>query len=327
MKINQVLSLLVFLSTIIFHTSSSLFAENQSQISKKIDFLALGTGSTTGTYFPLGNAFSNIWSQKSKVINSMTFSTNGSFENIELLRKRELSLAIAQSDIVNAAINGTGQFEGNKYEDLRVLMSLYSEVIQIVVPEASDIKSLFDLKGHKINVGPANSGNALTTKEVLTAMGIPESDYTKIYLSYDEAIQAMEKSECDATIIISGVPTKAIIELKKRIPIKVLGIPREVTFKTVGKLPYLTQYTIPDNIYGENISTVAVSALLVTNNKLKDNIAYDLLSMLFENQEYLRQIHERANDISPKNAVKGLDLKYLHQGAKKYYQENLNIIE
>lgn len=304
--------------------TSPIFAqEKQLNIEKIINFFAFGTGSTTGTYFPLGNAFAHVWSQKSKTINVMTYSSNGSYENIELLRNHEIGLAIAQSDIVSAALNGKGKFLGRPYKDLKVLMALYPEVIQIVVPESSDIKKISDLKNRRINVGAINSGNALTAVEFLSELNIKENEYIKINMSYDEAIQAMEKNECDATIIIAGIPTKVIIELKKRIPIRIIDIPLQTVAESIQKLPYLSAFTIADDIYGDSkqTSTLAVMALLVTNTDLKDDLAYDLLKMLFDNLDYLKIIHERARDLSIKNALRGIKKEYLHPGAEKYLNE------
>lgn len=325
--LNTFLSLLL---VIICSIGNVAFAEEpETKIDKIIDFLAFGTGSTAGTYFPLGNAFGNIWTQKSKTINVMTHSTNGSYENIELLRNHEINIAIAQSDTVTAALNGTGEFEGRKFEDLKVLMALYPEVIQIVVPASSKAQTVSDLKNSRINVGPANSGNALTAVELLKTLNLPESDYTKVNLSYDEAIQAMEKSECDATIIIAGVPTKAIIELKKRIPIRIIDISLQTVVQTVNKLPYLSAFTISDDVYGigRSTSTVAVMALLIANKDLKDDMAYDLTKMIFDNLDYLKLIHERARDLSIKNALRGIKPENLHAGSAKYLNEAKALIK
>ena len=214
----------ILLFVMIIITGTSFAQEKELNIEKIIDFFAFGTGSTTGTYFPLGNAFAHVWTQKSKSINVMTYSSNGSYENIELLRNHEVNLAIAQSDIVSAALNGKGKFLGRPFKDLKVLMALYPEVIQIVVSEKSDIKTIADLKNHRINVGAVNSGNALTAVEFLNELNIKENEYTKINMSYDEAIQAMEKDECDATIIIAGIPTKVVSELKKRIAVRIIEV-------------------------------------------------------------------------------------------------------
>ena len=308
----------------VFLSVPLLGQENELNIEKIIEFLAFGTGSTTGTYFPLGNAFANVWSQKSKKINVMTYSSHGSYENIELLRSHEINIAIAQSDTVAAAIEGKDKFQDRAYKDLRVLMALYPEVIQIVVAsDCVDINNIEDLKGHTINVGPANSGNALTSIALLEALNISINDFNMVNLSYDEVIQAMEKHECDATIIIAGVPTKAVIELQKRLPIKIIGVDFQKSIGTTNKLTYLSSYTLSSDIYGfgKTTNTFAVMALLISNTDLKENLAYDLVKMIFENIDYLKIIHERAKDISIKNALRGVDKKYLHPGAEKYLNE------
>ncbi len=315
----------IYLSLILLFISSyAIHAENNTyNIEKIVNFMALGTGSTTGTYFPLGSAFANIWTQKSKKTNVLAHSSSGSYENIELLKNHELSIAIAQNDIVTEAINGTGKFQGKAYPDLRILMALYPEVIQFIVPEKSDIKTIEDLKGHRINIGPERSGNALTAIEVLKALNISENDFTACNLSYDESIQAMEKEECDASVIIAGIPTKAIIEVHKRIRIRILEIPLQTVVETVNKLPYLSAFTISDDIYGDGkqTSTLAVMALLITDKKLADETAYELVKILFDNLEYLKLIHERARDISIKNAIRGVKQEYFHPGSLKYLSE------
>ena len=62
-------------------------------------------------------------------------------------------------------------------------------------------------------------------------------------------------------------------------------------------------------------------ALLISNKDLKNDLAYNLVKMIFENIDYLKIIHERARDISIKNALKGLNKMYLHDGAAKYLEE------
>ena len=64
--LNSILVLLLAATS--FTANIATAEEPEPQIDKIIDFLAFGTGSTTGTYFPLGNAFGNIWTQKSKTV-------------------------------------------------------------------------------------------------------------------------------------------------------------------------------------------------------------------------------------------------------------------
>ena len=98
--------------------------------------------------------------------------TAGSLANVEYLRNGQIDLALVQSDVAWQAVNGSGQFESNRCLELKVLASLYSEVIQIVVRDSSPITTIRDLKGCKIAVGEKNSGSAMSVKEVFGAAGL-----------------------------------------------------------------------------------------------------------------------------------------------------------
>lgn len=293
------------------------------QIERLVTFLAMGTGATTGTYFPLGNAFANVWTTRSGNVNVMSHSTRGSIDNIRLLQRHELNLAIAQSDIVASAIKGTGSFAGEAYPELRVLMALYPEVIQVVVVADSDIKSIEQLRNRKVIVGAPGSGNVLTSFEILSACGIKADEFEPVYISYDEAIQAMERREYDAAIIIAGIPTRMVSELQRRIKTRILSFsPQEVASLT-SALPYLSPLAIPAATYVEQtgaIDTIALTAMLISNTRLSDDLAYSLSKTLFDNLDYLQKIHERARDISIDTFMNGVPEGYLHSGSQRFYQ-------
>ncbi len=308
--------------------SSCAFAQTTESSDLKIkrlyDFLALGTGATTGTYYPLGNAFANVWSTRMEKVSVMAHSTRGSVDNIELLRRKELSLGIAQSDIVLSAVKGTGSFAGNSYPELRVLSALFPEVVQIVVPRDSEIETIEQLRGRKVVVGAPGSGNALTSLQLLKAAGIGADQFEPVFLSYDEAIQAMERGEFAAATIIAGVPTRVIKELHQRIGVRILSFSSNAIMDFTGKLPYLSHISIASGTYPdqkEKIETVALMALLVSNDQLSDDLAYRLLQNLFANLDYLKQIHDRAADISPDNYLKGVPDGFLHPAAASFFND------
>jgi TRAP transporter TAXI family solute receptor len=258
---------------------TSLAAQTGSatyKIDRLVTFLAMGTGATTGTYFPLGNAFANVWSTRVEQVSVMSHSTGGSIENIQLMRRRELDLAIAQSDVVAAAINGTGSFLGHPCPNLRVLMSLYPEVVQIVVLADSSIESITDLRGHKVIVGAPGSGNAITSLELMAASGIAKSDFEPVYISYDEALQAMERRDYDAAIVIAGTPTRMISELQLRVPVRILTLTPSETASLTSALPYLAAVNLPSATYHgqyKPVATVALMAMIIASSLLSDYLA------------------------------------------------------
>jgi len=299
--------------------------DNTYKIDRLVTFLALGTGATTGTYFPLGNAFANVWSTRLDQASVMSHSTSGSIENIRLLRRQELDLAIAQSDIVASAIAGTGNFVGEPFSQLRVLMSLYPEVVQLVVLADSGVQNISDLRGRKVIVGAPGSGNAMTSLELMKASGIADGEFEPVYISYDEAIQAMERGDYDAAIVIAGIPTKMISELQRRVNVRILPFsPMEIASLTTA-LPYLSALSLPENTYTgqtEPVKTIALIAQLIASTRLSDDLASKLCQTIFDNLDYLKTIHERARDISLETFMDGVPEGYAHPGAVRFYKEH-----
>jgi hypothetical protein len=294
------------------------------QIDRLVTFLAMGTGATTGTYFPLGNAFANVWSTRVERVSVMSHSTSGSIENIQLMRRRELDLAIAQSDVVAAAINGTGSFLGHPCPNLRVLMSLYPEVVQIVVLADSGIENISHLRGRRVIVGAPGSGNAITSIELMSVFGMTAGEFEPVYISYDEALQAMERHDYDAAIVIAGTPTRMISELQRRVPVRILTLTSPETASLTAALPYLAAVNLPAATYqGQNepVTTVALMAMLIASSRLADDVAENLCRGIFDNLEYLKTIHERARDVSLKTMMNGIPQGYAHPGALRFYRE------
>lgn len=293
-----------------------------NKVEKLVQFLALGTGSMTGTYFPLGKAFANVWSTRSDKLSVLSHSTRGSIENINMLRRAEIDLAIAQSDVVIAAANGTGNFDDQAYPELRVLMALFPEVVQVVTLADANIDSIAQLREKKIVVGARGSGNAITSIELLSAFGISPHEYEPLYMSYDAAIQAMERRECEVAIIIAGIPTQVISELQKRVPVKIMNFLPEETAGLASALPYLAEVEIPAATYGQQgakVRTLALMAMLVSTTRLDNDLAIKLNEIIFANLDFLQGVHQRARDISLETSRKSVPEKLLHPGAQMFF--------
>jgi TRAP transporter TAXI family solute receptor len=115
-------------------------------------FYSIGTATINGTYYPVGNSIARTLSKNLKNLVFIAEPTEGSVANVEYLRKNQIDLALMQSDIAWQAARGVGTFVDNSFKELRVLSSLYSEVVQIVVKSNSSIKTIADLKGCKMQL-------------------------------------------------------------------------------------------------------------------------------------------------------------------------------
>ena len=123
---------------------------------QKITFFRVGTGSTGGTYFPIGGLIANAISNPpgSRPCNrggscgvpgliAVAQSTQGSVDNVARIKAGSLESGLVQADIAYWAFNGAGIYKPkDAVKSLRVIASLYPESIHIVVRRNSKITSV-----------------------------------------------------------------------------------------------------------------------------------------------------------------------------------------
>ena len=111
---------------------------------RKDEFI-LGTGSQGGTYYPLGGEIANVWNNHLGV-GFTNQETGASVENLATIGEGNMDLGMAVHVPTLEAIEGVGDFEGNKIENVAFIGHIYPEIVQIVTRESTGIESLEDLK-------------------------------------------------------------------------------------------------------------------------------------------------------------------------------------
>ncbi len=143
--------------------SSSVFAQD-----------AIVTANKTSTYFAFGEDLKKFAAPALDVLPS-----NGSADNIKALSKSSgVTLAIAQSDVYQAYVNlaqndpdpAIRQWAADLLSSLRVVMPLYHEEIYFIVRQDSPLKSVQDIEGKRLAIGPVGSGTNLTAKNIYKKM-------------------------------------------------------------------------------------------------------------------------------------------------------------
>ena len=112
-----------------------------------LHFFRIGTGTTGGTYFPIGGEIADAISNPpgSRPCESggscgvpgliaIAQATEGSLANIEALRNSGLEAALAQADVAYAAYTATGVYKGQPpFTKLCAIANLYGEAVHLVV--------------------------------------------------------------------------------------------------------------------------------------------------------------------------------------------------
>ncbi|MEP0564951.1 MAG: TAXI family TRAP transporter solute-binding subunit, partial [Paracoccaceae bacterium] len=147
--------------------SAGLLAAQTAVAQEK--FITIGTGGQTGVYFVVGQSICRLVNRGTADHNLKCTapSTGGSIANINAIKAGDMDMGVAQSDWQFHAFNGSSQFEGDKFDNLRAVFSVHGEPFTVVARADSEIGSFDDLFGKRVNVGNPGSGQRATMDVVL----------------------------------------------------------------------------------------------------------------------------------------------------------------
>lgn len=292
-------------------------------------FLAIATGGTGGTYYPLGGALAQVLSERAG-ISATAQSGNASVANCNLIARGDVETAFVQNNVADDAYNGRGAFNGRPLANLRVLAALYPETVQVVARKVANVKNLKDAKGKIIAVGDKGSGTEVDTRNILELHGLTYNDIKPLYVNFSVAAQRLQDDQGDVLFTTAGVPTSSIIELMTGKECNFVNLDAEAVKQLCAKFPFYVPMTIPAGTYKgqtEPVNTVAMMALWITNDKMDNDLAYRITKALWakgdkgdSGADALAKIHDQGKNIRLETALKGVTIP-LHPGAEKFYKE------
>ena len=294
---------------------------SKNGIVRSNEFITVATGPTSGIYYPIGGAFANVLSTAGYKTSAQA--TGASVENINLITQDDAELAISMQDSVVQAYEGFGAFTEAKPE-LRAMMRLWPNYVQLVTIESTGIKSVEDLRGKKVGVGAPNSGVELNARMIFEAYGMTYADAKVDYLSYGEAIDQMKNGLCDAAFVTSGLPNSTVSELAFSYDMVIVPIDGAGRDNLIAKYPFFAPSTIAAGTYNnkEDVESVFVYNIMLVSNSLSDDMVYDILDCVFDNVDAIKASHNTANkNIDISFGVTDLKIP-LHDGAARWWKEH-----
>ena len=134
-----------------------------------------------------------------------------------------------------------------------MISGLSRGVFQLVVHKKNHrLKSIKDIKGKKISLGPGWWRLAITTfLEVISAYGYTEKDFQAVYTSYEQASDALVDGTCGSHRGPAAPLTPSITQLTAaKKPVRFISIEEEALIRLMAKVCLLlTKLTIPKSRY------------------------------------------------------------------------------
>ncbi len=301
-------------------------------------FFSIGTGSTGGTYFPIGGMIASAISGPPGAppcerggscgvpgLIAVAQASSGSVENLENIRSGAIDSGLAQSDTAFWAYTGTGLYANiEPITELRAISHLYAELIHVVVPEDSVAQSVADLRGLRVSLGKEGSGTLIDARIVMAAYGLSDEDVRASYLSPEPSADMILGGELDAFFIVGGAPFLAVEDLARRMPIRLLPVSGPEAEALLGEQPFFSATTVQEGTYPgvDEVETIAVGADWLTSADLDEELVYGMTRALWHptTRILLDNGHARGAEIRLEHALRGLAVP-LHPGAARYYRE------
>lgn len=280
--------------------------------------ISIGTGGTGGLFYVIGAGVADVINNHLEDTTARAEVTGASVENIRRVAADQMNIGFSSSSTLYEAKEGQGPFEGDP-QPVAAMAYLYPAVLQIATTEETGITSFEDLAGKRINLGPPGSNAAVLSQRLLEAYGVFDPGNVE-FLSYTEGASALMNGTVDATAVLAGAPTAALIDLDAQRDMVLLSLDEEKVAGLFEDFPYYQPYEIAAGTYPDQTEAVTVindPATLFTKEDADPALIEELTAVIFDNLEELGEVHPQAKAISVETATQ--TPIPLHPGAEAYF--------
>jgi len=144
------------------------------------------------------------------------------------------------------------------------------------------------------------------------------------YGSIDAVATELLAGRIDAILRVGGAPASAVQEAEAKEPVTSLSLSPEQIDAIRKAMPELSPSKIAAGTYrhlDKDYITLGVYNFAIGRADLPDDLVYQLVKAIHENQPRLVKAHAAAKETLPQNVVKNIFLPF-HPGAARYYRES-----
>ena len=304
-----------------------------------LQFFRVGTGSSSGTYFPIGGIIASAVSNPpgsrecSRGGNcgvpgliAIAQSTHGSVANVMAIADGTLESGFSQADVAYWAYTGSGIFEQKgPIESLRAIANLYPESIHLVVRRGGGIRKVADLKGKRVSLDREGSGTRGDALLILAAHGLTPDDIEAESISVDAAADKLRSGDLDGFFFIVGTPANAVSALAEDNLIALVPIDGPEADALRKAYPFFAADSISSGTYLDvpRTRTLSVGAQWLVSADVPEELVYRITKALWHDttRRLLDTGHPKGRQILLETSLNGIGIP-LHPGALRYYEES-----
>ena len=309
-------------SPLIFLALAAMFI-GISGCAEKGEYITLGTATPGGAFIPVGNAIATTVEANKGDLDWQVGSkeTKGTQENIRNLESGSLQFGLANAAISYFAYRGEGDWKTKR--EIRSVATIAPNVGLFLTIKGTGIKTIADLKGKRVVLGPAGAGFEYFLKPLLEAHGVKYSDMQVINGNYLDASNMIADGKADAAFMGGAIPIPIAGQLCNTQDVVFIKFDESAVEK-LKKYPFFYEVTIPATAYSdleEDMMGINVGNMqLLSYESVPEDIVYNFTKIMYENRDAIAKQHAAGKALNPKNIVRDFGTPF-HPGAIKFYKE------
>ncbi|MFJ9841358.1 TAXI family TRAP transporter solute-binding subunit [Kitasatospora sp. NPDC101155] len=277
--------------------------------------LRLATGPEGGPY----NAFGRSFTEAVTVGRRLTLtpvSSAASVDNLQQLDDGTVDLALTTADVAEDAVLGRDTFA--RPLGLTAPARVYVNYLHLLAPADGPVRELADLAGRRVATGAVGSGLQVTAKRLLREAGLGVRQQS---LGLAESLAALRTGALDAVFWSGGVPTPAVSELARELPLRFVPLDAIAAALRERHGPVYAAVTLPTDAYGLRgpVGTLGVGNYLTARPGVPEDAVRRQLEILFDQWATLLRAVTAGARLEPRFAV-STGAVPLHPGAAAYYR-------
>jgi TRAP-type uncharacterized transport system substrate-binding protein len=217
-------------------------------------------GLISGTYMRFADEMATVLDDGDN-LRVLPIVSYGAASNLDdLLYLRGVDLAITQSDVFEY-FRTQRKTPGLEH---RINYVLRLPISELHILARDEVKTLEDLRGKKVNFGPAGTGASLTGTIVFQRLGI---NVEQVLIDQPTALQKLRSGEVDAIVRAIGKPIDFFSKIPPNSGLHFVPIPYTKMFEDYYALGEFTPQDYPSLVpAGERVDTIAIPAVLAVFN-------------------------------------------------------------
>jgi uncharacterized protein len=291
--------------------------------------IRIGTSEHGGTFYTQGQAIAELFNRGRESDRCVVQTTDASIHNAEQLDRGELEFGFMASNWIGRAKNAIAPF--TKPIAVRMVAPANAGPMCFVKLASSPIESVADFKGKRIAVGTKGSGMEQHIHTIFSVLGISFDSFTPVHMGFAEGADALIAGKIDAQFH-PPIPNKVLTDLSQRADIRVVPFASGQMDKVLAQVPFYRPVVMEKNVFRgviEDVMQVGVINVIVTHERIPENVVYDMARAVSGNLDELPRINPLFKGLKdlfePLRANGASAFEFggvaLHPGAVKAYRE------